>query len=592
MNRFACGWNYFLKYAMAAPTNLTGTSLIIGYWRPDLNVGIWITTFGVAIVIINSLHVSRVGETEFVLGCAKITIMFIMIVSCFVIAVGGGPNHDRAGFRYWTNPGAFAMYLAKGNIGRFLGFWACMCQACFSYVGIEVVGMTFGETPNPRKNVPRAIRHTFWRIAVFYVIGVLVLGMAVPSNDERLIGATKKTTSADASPFVVAMKIAGIKVFPDIINACLLVFTSSAAYVYCGSRTLYGLARDGQAPKIFGKTLKNGNPIWAVAASCAPILLGYMNASKSAGVVFQYFVSLTTIFAVLNWICVLGSYLSFRRALRAQHVHLDDLPYVALGQPWGAYYAVLISTVVVIFSGYDAFIPHFNIVQFVLKYLGNVLFVFNFLIWKFYKRTKIIRADAVDLWWTNDLAHRVVDGKSFVNTGGDEEQVWWHASEPHGTQMARLICSIDPCCERIVIKVAETRSAGISANVVAEAIRWAIGKGVDVISLSLVAYTDTEQMSAAIQEASGQDIVILSSTADEGVGTKESATDKPTHRNNKDVFTIAACDRWGNLLDRNQKVGYDYRFVGHNKLAEAGFQATVDATFEYPRKSKEDKEKS
>lgn len=71
-------------------------------------------------------------------------------------------------------------------------------------------------------------------------------------------------------------------------------------------------------------------------------------------------------------------------------------------------------------------------------------------------------------WSTNDLARRVVDGKSFVNTGDEEEQLWWHASEPHGTQMARLICSMDPCCELYVVKVAETRSSGISANVVAE----------------------------------------------------------------------------------------------------------------------------
>lgn len=97
-----------------------------------------------------------------------------------------------------------------------------------------------------------------------------------------------------------------------------------------------------------------------------------------------------------------------------------------------------------------------------------------------------------------------------------------------------------------------------------QAIRWAIGRGVDVISLSLVAYTDTEQMSIAIKEANDRDIVILSSTADEGVMTKMSATDNSTHRNNNDVFTIAACDRWGNLLDRSQKEGYQYRFFGHN----------------------------
>ncbi|KAI9773356.1 MAG: hypothetical protein M1840_007571 [Geoglossum simile] len=165
-------------------------------------------------------------------------------------------------------------------------------------------------------------------------------------------------------------------------------------------------------------------------------------------------------------------------------------------------------------------------------------------------------------WWTNDLAKQVVDGKSFVSTGDDEEQVWWHASEPHGTQMARLICSIDPRCELYVAKVAETRRSGVSANVVAEAIQWAIEKEVDIISLSLVAYTDTDSMSQAIRDASAKDIVILSSTADEGVQEARDAIRKADI--STDVFTIAACDRWGNLLDRSQKVGYDYRFVGND----------------------------
>lgn len=148
---------------------------------------------------------------------------------CLIVSLGGGPSHHRVGFGYWENPGAFATYLETGALGRFLGFWACMVQSCFAYTGTEVVGAAFGETPNPRKNIPRAIRQTLWRIIVFYVLGVLVLGMAVPYNNERLVGATKATTSAAASPFVIAMAIAGIDVLPDIINACLLVFVISAA---------------------------------------------------------------------------------------------------------------------------------------------------------------------------------------------------------------------------------------------------------------------------------------------------------------------------------------------------------------------------
>lgn len=141
------------------------------------------------------MHVNSFGETEFWLGFAKVLIMATLILSTFVCAMGGGPNHERSGFKYWNEPGAFAEYLAEGATGRFLGFWACICQACFAFTGTEVVGMTFGETPNPRKNIPRAIKQTFWRIGVFYILGVLVLGMAVPYNSEKLIGATKQATS-------------------------------------------------------------------------------------------------------------------------------------------------------------------------------------------------------------------------------------------------------------------------------------------------------------------------------------------------------------------------------------------------------------
>ncbi|GKU10837.1 hypothetical protein FLAG1_11642 [Fusarium langsethiae] len=396
---FATGWNYFFKYIIATPTNLTAAGLVIQFWRPDLNVAIWITVFGIAIVAINMLHVNSFGETEFWLGFAKILIMTTLILATFVIAMGGGPNNDRTGFRYWQDPGAFAEYLLEGPKGRFLGFWACCCQACFGFTGTEVVGMTFGETPNPRKNVPRAVKQTFWRIACFYILGVLVLGMAVPYDNEQLIGATKQKTSGAASPFVVAVTLGGVSLFADIINGCLLVFTLSAASsdIYCASRSLYGLARDGQAPKFFAKARENGNPIFAVGVTSLFICLGYMNASKSSSTVFGYFVSLVTVFAVLNWVAILISHIRFRQALKAQGIAAADLPYVGFLQPYGTYFSLFISLLVIVFNGYDAFIPHFKPDIFILKYLGTAIFVFNFVWWKIAKKTTFWSASAVDL---------------------------------------------------------------------------------------------------------------------------------------------------------------------------------------------------
>ncbi|KAJ5088422.1 hypothetical protein N7456_012038 [Penicillium angulare] len=395
---FATGWNYFFKYLIAAPTNLTAAGLVVQYWRPDLNVAIWIAVFGIAVVSVNVLPVKNFGETEFWLGMIKVVVMFTVIIVCLVIALGGGPNHYRSGFSYW-DPNAFKEYLVNGDKGRLLGWWACMCQACFAYTGTEVVGMTFGETPNPRKNIPKAVKQTFWRIGSFYVIGVLVLGMAVPSDDPRLLGATEASTSAAASPFVVAIRNAGISVLPDIINASLLVFTISAASsdIYCASRTLYSLAKDGQAPRIFAKTLDSGIPAWSVVASAVFIGLGFLNASKSTSVVFTYLVSLVTIFAVLNWVAILVSYLHFRRAVKAQSVPLNTMPYIGALQPYGAWYALFVSLLVIVFNGYDSFVHSFSATTFVLKYLGTALFVTNIGWWKLYRRTSYLKPKEVDL---------------------------------------------------------------------------------------------------------------------------------------------------------------------------------------------------
>lgn len=194
-----------------------------------MNVAIWVTVFAVVIIAINVLHVSNFGESEFVLSSIKIVTLLIVMFTCLIVSLGGGPNKQRVGFRYWRDPEAFGEYLKPGATGKFLGFWACLVQSCFAYTGTEVVGAAFGETPNPRRNVPRAVRQTLWRILIFYVLGVLLLGMAVPHDNARLIGATKAKTSAAASPFVIAMRLAGMKVLPDVVNALLLTFVISAA---------------------------------------------------------------------------------------------------------------------------------------------------------------------------------------------------------------------------------------------------------------------------------------------------------------------------------------------------------------------------
>ncbi|KAF2019330.1 dicarboxylic amino acid permease [Aaosphaeria arxii CBS 175.79] len=396
---FATGWNYFFKYAIVLANNLTAAGLIIQYWRPDLNVAIWITVFAVVIIAINVLHVGSFGESEFVLSVIKIATLLMVMMTCLVIALGGGPSKERLGFRYWNKPGAFAEYLQPGPLGKFLGFWACMVQSCFAYTGTEVVGAAFGETPNPRRNIPRAVQQTLWRICVFYIVGVFLLGMVIPHDNDRLVGATKAKTSAAASPYVIAIQLAGISVLPDIINGCLLVFVISAANtdIYVGARTLYSLAKSHQAPAIFVRTTGNGVPIYGVAATSAFALLAYLNVAKSTSTVFGYFVSLVTVFGTLNWISILVSYIQFTKGVKAQGISISDMPYRGPLQPYGAYFALITTALIIFFNGYNAFMPSFRVSTFMTCYIGVFVYLVNIFAWKFFYKTKMVTAQNMDL---------------------------------------------------------------------------------------------------------------------------------------------------------------------------------------------------
>lgn len=175
-------------------------------------------------------YVSRVGFAFHAFnlkpGFKIITIIGLLIMA-FILCVGGGPEsgefHEPVGFRYWNNPGAMREYLVDGRVGYFLGFLKSFVNAVFAFLGAEVIAVAACETKHPRHNIPKAVRRTFWRILIFYVFGVLAIGVLVPYNDAGLAAAIEKgAKGAAASPWVVAIQNAGIKGLPHIINAVIL----------------------------------------------------------------------------------------------------------------------------------------------------------------------------------------------------------------------------------------------------------------------------------------------------------------------------------------------------------------------------------
>lgn len=137
--------------------------------------------------------------------------------------------------------------------------------------------------------------------------------------------------------------------------------------------------------------------MYAVFAASIFILLAFLNVFTSSAVIFGYFVSLSTVLGLINWINLLTSYFSFLKGLKAQGIKRSSMPYRGPLQPYGAYFAFCITAIVIIFNGYSAFIPKFKLAQFITSYIGIVVYVINILVWKFWKRTRRVRADEMDL---------------------------------------------------------------------------------------------------------------------------------------------------------------------------------------------------
>ena len=412
---FAVGWTYFFKYIIVTPNQLTAGALVIQYWIPreKVNPGVWITVIFLIILLVNLFGVKFFGEFEFWLSSIKVITVIGLILLTLIIALGGGPDHDRRGFRYWKSPGAFKEYTKNEHIihgaeGRFVSWAAVLVTAVFAYLGTELVGVTVGEAQNPRRNIPRAIKLTFYRIMIFYVVSVFFLGMCVAYDDKKLVFASNASTSASASPFVVAIENAGIKVLPQIINAAILLFIFSASNsdLYIATRTLYGLSVNGKAPKFFSRTNRMGVPYVALGFSSLFCALAYLNCSSSSAKVFGYFVNVVSILGLLTWICILVTHIYFMRAVKAQGIDRDTLVYKAPFQPYGSYISLGFCILIALIKNFTAFVFEFDKTSFITGYIGIPVFLALLFGYKIIMKTKTVLPEEADLYSLRDIIDR------------------------------------------------------------------------------------------------------------------------------------------------------------------------------------------
>ncbi|KAI9342270.1 amino acid permease/ SLC12A domain-containing protein [Obelidium mucronatum] len=350
---FASGWNYWLVWALTFPAEFAGIAGLMSFWVSKEQVASWIWSlvYMAPIVGVNMFPVTGFAEVEFVLCIVKIfAIVLFLIIGTFVW-FGVGQTTGPLGFRNWS-----PAIVGDSGLNRFLNIGRSFTTAFFSYGGTELVGLTAGEAANPRKSVPRAINGTFYRIIIFYLCSIFLVGVLLAPDSPIL-----KAKSIKDSPFVYAYTQAGIKFGADFMNLVIIVAASSAANsaLYACARTLMRLAQEGSAPRIFAKVDKRGVPVNSVILvalfGLIAVVVAYSAGKEGTGLVFDWLSGVISYGIMANWMIMSYTHLRFRRGYLAQGRKLEDLPYVAPFYPYADYLSLTIGSVVSVFLLVSAF---------------------------------------------------------------------------------------------------------------------------------------------------------------------------------------------------------------------------------------------
>lgn len=353
----------------------------------------------IALRLLNVVAVKVYGEAEFWLSSGKVCLLLMVFSFTFITMVGGNPQGDVYGFRYWNNPGPFATYRSDGDSGRFEGFLAALWSAAFTCVGPEYISLIAAEAKHPRRYLKRAFKMVYWRFCFFYVGSALAVGIVVAYNDPTLIK-TSSGGSGASSPYVIAMVNMGITILPDIVNALLVtsIFSAGNGCTYYATRNLYGMAVAGRAPNILTKCNKQGVPIYAFTVVMMFPFLSFLQLSNNSQTVLVWLVNLSTAAIIINYIVISITYIFFHRACVAQGFDRSRLPYKGWFQPWSGYIGAMWMLTVVLCYGYSTLKP-FSLKDFLIDYILVLMMPILYGGWKFFQNTELVKPTEADLTW-------------------------------------------------------------------------------------------------------------------------------------------------------------------------------------------------
>jgi lysine-specific permease len=387
---FAIGWNYWLNWASCLAVELVAGAIIMKYWFPDIPGYYWSGLFLVLLFALNLLSTRAYGESEYWFAGIKVVTVAVFIALGLAI-IGGVTGGKPPGFTNWYIGDAPFV----GGLGAILSIFMI---AGFSFQGTELVGIAAGESENPEKNVPRAINTVFWRILIFYIGALVIIGFILPYTDENLLNSNVENIAV--SPFTLVFRHAGFAAAASLMNAVILTSVLSCANsgLYASTRMLYAMAKEGKAPQILGRVNGRGVPANALYLTTACGLMAFLTSLVGEGTAYTWLLNITGVIGFIAWLGIAISHYRFRMAFMKQGRNLNELTYKAKWFPFGPLFAIGLCFIVIIGQNYNALlggtIDWYGVA---VSYIGIPVFLAIYLGYKFSKKTKLIPLEEVNL---------------------------------------------------------------------------------------------------------------------------------------------------------------------------------------------------
>ena len=384
---FALGWNYWYNWAITIAAEMVAGSLVMKFWFPNIPGVYWSLLFLIIIVGLNFLSSKAYGESEYwFAGVKVVTVIIFLIIS--VLMIVGIIGSDEIGFHnYFIKDGPFH--------GGIKSIFAIFLVAGFSFQGTELIGVAAGESENPEKTIPRAIKSIFWRILIFYLGTIIVLGAIIPFTQ----------AGVSESPFTMVFEKAGIAGAASLMNAVILTSVLSAGNsgMYASSRMLHSMAKDGLAPKLFAKTNKRGVPINALILTTIVASFCFLTGVFAESTVYVWLVAASGLAGFIAWVGIAICHYRFRKAYTHQGNNLKDLKFTAKWYPFGPILALIMCIIIIIGQGYSCIKPEgIDWSGLIASYIGIPLFLGLYIGYKIKHKTKLIPLHEVDLTYVED----------------------------------------------------------------------------------------------------------------------------------------------------------------------------------------------